>query len=90
MKTGKSTAEERVNESDPKNKQVKQSKSAQIKSLKKQVLVADQEAVEKVPSANEKLDISLAREETTKAASQKMIDVLKINSKSKLRRMGSG
>ena len=39
--------------------------------------------MEKVLSANEKLDALLTREEVTKIASQKMIDVLEINSKFK-------
>ena len=40
--------------------------------------------MEKVSSANEKLDALLTREEVTKIASQKMIDVLDINLRSKL------
>ena len=64
------------------------SKNAHRKLFKKQVLVTDQEAVDKVSSANEKLGVSLAREEAIKAAPKKTIDVLKINSKSKLRENG--
>ena len=56
--------------------------------MKKQVLVADQEDVKRVSSANEKLDASMAREDETKAASQKTIDVLEISSKSKMRENG--
>ena len=42
----KSTAEEKAKESDAKNKQILKAKNAQIKSLKTQVVVADQEAQE--------------------------------------------
>ena len=83
LESEKSTVEEKAKESDAKNKQILKAKNAQIKSLKKQVVVADQEAAKKVSSANKKLDTSLVREEATKAASQKTIGVLEINSKSK-------
>ena len=57
----------------------------QVLALEKQVLVADEEATKKVTLANVKLDASLAREEATKAASQKAIDVLVTKSKSKVK-----
>ena len=82
LESEKSTVEEKAKESDAKNKQILNAKNAQIKSLKKQVVVADQEAPKKVSLANKKLDASLAREEATNTASQKTIDVLEINSKS--------
>ena len=44
----------------------------------------------KVLLANENLDVSLAREEETKVASQKKTDELEINSKSKWRDIGKG
>ena len=69
LKSEKSTTMEWANESDARNKQIKEAKNTQIKSLKKKVLVADQEVVKEVSSANEKLDASLVREEATKAAS---------------------
>ena len=53
----KSTTEEKAKKSDAKDQ-----KNAQIKSLNNQVIVADPEDTKNVPSANEKLDASLARE----------------------------
>ena len=47
------------------------------------------ESKAEVSFANEKLDVSLAREEETKVASQKMIDDVAINSTSKLKENGN-
>ena len=62
LESEQSTAKEKAKESDAKNKQILRAKNAQIKSLKKKVVVAVQEAAVKVSSANKKLDAYLARE----------------------------
>ena len=79
----KSATEEKAKDSNVENRQIIEAKSTQMKSLKNQLIVADQKASRKVSLANEKLYASCAREEATKAATQKTINALEINSKSK-------
>ena len=75
-------------ESEVNTKQINRLANIRMKSLGNQVQKAKQDAATKLSLSNENLNASLVKEEEIKVASQKMINDLEIDLRSKLREIG--